>query len=125
MSKYEYNIPSRGSDYWAYIEGYDEEDAAINAGQHYNEDGDYTLMNDSILILIREKEEAPVHIFSVSAEPDIHYSSCEVDDLKCRHCGKDLKEVVLTEGIYESSGYTYCNHTHYREWYKKQYNVKD
>lgn len=45
------------------------QDAALKYAERYNTDGDYSLMNTSVDILIDGKK------FRISAEPDIHYSA--------------------------------------------------
>jgi len=47
----------------------DEDDAAVRFAQKSNEDGDYYLMNNCVDIEVNGKE------YSISAEPDIHYSA--------------------------------------------------
>jgi hypothetical protein len=77
-------------------EGYDAEDAAKNAGQDYNEDGDYPLMDRSIFALVKESEDATPILISVSAEPDVHYSANECTRrIECNYCGKDMREAII------------------------------
>ncbi len=59
------------------VRAYDHEDAAVKYGKYYNEDGEYSLMNDEIEVKVEKDGE--VKWFKVSAEPDIHYSSHEID----------------------------------------------
>jgi hypothetical protein len=53
------------------------EEAAKKYGEKYNSNGDYSLMNDSIDIVVSDGKTEKK--FSVSAEPDIHYSVSEVE----------------------------------------------
>lgn len=55
------------------------EDAALKYGQYYNQD-DYPLMNDTIQVKVKDKDGV-IKFFEVGAEPDIHYSSKEIDML--------------------------------------------
>lgn len=53
----------------------DFKDAALVWAEHYNQD-DYPLMNEVVDIEI-ENEDGEKKMFSVGAEPDIHYSARE------------------------------------------------
>lgn len=54
------------------------EDAAEKYGKSYNEDGDYSLMNDSITLVVVHPITREVKHYQVSAEPDIYYSTEEI-----------------------------------------------
>ena len=53
------------------------EDAAEKYGKRYNEDGDYSLMNDEIEV--RVEKDGEIRWFTVGAEPDIYYSVNEIE----------------------------------------------
>lgn len=53
------------------------ENAALKYGQYYNSNGDYSLMNDTIEVKV--EKDGIIKYFNVSAEPDIHYSSKQID----------------------------------------------
>ncbi len=55
------------------------EDAAIKYGEYYNED-DYYLMNSTIQVKVIDVGGV-IKFFEVGAEPDINYSSKEIDTL--------------------------------------------
>ena len=59
------------------IRAYSFDDAAENFAKQYNEDGDYSLMNNSIDVIISDGKTEKK--YTVSAEPDIHYSVDEVE----------------------------------------------
>lgn len=123
--KYLVNIPSWNGDTWHEYEGYDAEDAAMEAGKEYNEDGDYTLMNDSIFVLVKETENSEPVIVSVSAEPDIHYSACEVcNPIVCKQCKKDCKDMIIEgKNLYDDR---YCSKNCYLDYlneYRKEHNL--
>ena len=60
------------------IRASDHDDAATQYAKYYNEI-DYGLMNDSINVKV--EKDGVVKWFSVGAEPDIYYSSKEIDPL--------------------------------------------
>ncbi len=68
-------------DAWIYTcRGVSYRDAAKNFAKDYNEkDGDYSLMNSEMIILIRLKGELDSKRFVIYAEPDILYSSKELE----------------------------------------------
>lgn len=98
MSKFEARIPSYHGDNWESVEGWDHESAAKELGKSYNENCDYTLMNDSVYVLVRRVGSEEVKIVSVSAEPDVYYSATEIDQVNCKHCKKDCRELIQDEG---------------------------
>lgn len=54
------------------IRAMDEQGAALKYAEESNIEGDYYLMNESVVITINGKE------FEISAEPDVHYSANEL-----------------------------------------------
>jgi hypothetical protein len=60
------------------VRAFDHEDAAIKYGQWYNQD-DYDLMNETIQVKVEKDGE--IKFFEVGVEPDIHYTSKEIDKL--------------------------------------------
>lgn len=60
-------IDEDGEEYTVYSLG--EEDAALKFAKSSNEEGDYYLMNESVEITVNGSE------YSISAEPDVHYSA--------------------------------------------------
>lgn len=61
------------------VRGCNHEEAAENYGKYYNEnDSEYPLMNESIEIKVIDQHEV-VKFFRVGAEPDIHYSTTEIE----------------------------------------------
>lgn len=62
-----------------------EHEAATKYAKHYNEDGDYALIGESIVVEVRGPEGV-THL-RVSAEQDIHYSCSEVPNatVSCAH----------------------------------------
>ena len=62
------------------IRAYDHENAALKYGQYYNKE-DYPLMNDTIQVKVVDKDGV-IKFFEVGAEPDIHYTSKEIDTFK-------------------------------------------
>jgi hypothetical protein len=56
---------------WNEIYAYDMKDAAKRFAVMYNEDGDYSLMNDTEEVIIRDGTVEKV--FKISAEPSIEY----------------------------------------------------
>ena len=60
------------------VRAFDHEEAAIKYGQWYNQD-DYDLMNETIQVKVEKDGE--IKFFEVGAEPEIHYSSKEIDKL--------------------------------------------
>ena len=61
------------------IRATDHEDAAQNFAEYYNIQNDYCLMNETIEVKV--EKDGVVRYFRVSAEPDVHYSSSEIDKL--------------------------------------------
>lgn len=55
------------------------EDAALKYAEYYNQD-DYELMNETIEVKVVDLDGV-VKFFVVGAEPDIHYSSQEINTL--------------------------------------------
>ena len=53
------------------------EDAALVFAQWYNTQNDYCLMNE--IIEVKVEKDGIVKYFSVGAEPDVHYSSSEIE----------------------------------------------
>lgn len=101
--KYKVNIPGyHGLDDWDDTDGYDAESAAQEAGQSYNEEGDYSLMNgDGVFIRVQEvdsedKAVGDVQVYYVTAEASIDYSSSEVTSQKCIACGAELITKIKT-----------------------------
>jgi len=75
------NFPDCNGDDWDEIRGFDASDAAEEYGKEYNEGGDYTLMNDSIIIFVSEYPDGrESKKFEVSAEPDILYTVSEIEE---------------------------------------------
>ena len=125
-NKFEYCIPIyNGEGNWHSIDAYDAESAAEKAGEHYNEDGDYPLMDDGnpVFVLVRENTESPVQVFKVYAEASISYYTDSVDKLRCKHCGKDLMQEIVSSTPYRREGDYYCNYEcyglYYDTWYKE------
>ncbi len=54
------------------------EDAAEKYGKSYNEDGDYSLMNESITLIVVHPVTRETKQYKVSDVPDIYYSTEEV-----------------------------------------------
>ena len=54
------------------------EDAALKFAQYYNTQNDYCLMNENIEVKV--EKDGVVKFFVVGAEPDIHYSSSEIEE---------------------------------------------
>lgn len=55
------------------------EDAARGFAQYYNTQCDYCLMNETIEVKV--EKDGVVKYFKVGAEPDVYYSSSEIDGL--------------------------------------------
>lgn len=55
------------------------ENAALKFAQYYNTNADYCLMNENIEVKV--ERDGVVKFFNVGAEPDIHYSSEEINEL--------------------------------------------
>lgn len=55
------------------------EDAALKFAQYYNTRNDYSLMNKSIEVKV--EQDGVIKFFNVGAEPDVHYSSSEIEGL--------------------------------------------
>ena len=81
---YEYCIPTyNGEDNWKNIEGFDAEDAARNAAQIYNEEGDYTLMHgDNEYVLIREVGSEEIQIFPSHDSPGVRWMPWHQEQMK-------------------------------------------
>ena len=56
------------------------ESAALKYGEYYNRDGDYCLMDGSTIKVKVEKDNV-IKFFEIGAEPDIHYTSNEINSL--------------------------------------------
>jgi len=61
------------------VRAHSHEDAALKYGQYYNQD-DYPLM-DGDTIKVKVEKDGVIKFFEVGAEPDIHYTSNEIDKL--------------------------------------------
>lgn len=118
--RYEVNLPDyHGEDSWHEYDAMDEEEAALAFGQSYNEDGDYSLMNHEVYVRVREVGTDKIVVCCVSAEPDVHYSSNEMDSLKCKECKVELIEKIKrAEKLYNDQ---YCS----RECYCKYHGIKN
>ena len=57
---------------------YNHEDAALKFAEHYNSNGDYVLMNDSIDVKVVD-DNGVAKFFRVGAEPYINYTSMEIE----------------------------------------------
>lgn len=55
------------------------EDAARKFAQYYNTRNDYCLMNDTIEVKV--EKAGKVKYYRVGAEPDVHYTSSEIESL--------------------------------------------
>jgi hypothetical protein len=60
------------------VRAHSHEDAAIKYAEYYNQD-DYPLMNDTAQVKV--EKDGVIKFFEVGAEPDIHYTSNEIDKL--------------------------------------------
>lgn len=111
-----YEITMVGEDQSLTYEGYDAEDAAQKFAKEYNEDGDYALMNNCELVLVKDVESGEVVIVSISAEPDVHYSSSELTSVKCRECTQELLEHLKSgKEMYDGN---FCSRNCYCVHYK-------
>lgn len=123
--KYETCIPSvDGEDNWKESEAWDIEEAAKMAGMHYDED-DHGLIDSEIYVLVREAGSTDAHLCVASAEPDIHYSATEIEDMPvCKQCKKSLEDLIVAgKYIYHER---YCSGECYQEWYqnyRKEYGL--
>jgi hypothetical protein len=61
------------------VGAFNHEDAALKFAAYYNTSCDYCLMHETIEIKV--EFERKVKFFKVGAEPDVHYSSEEIDEL--------------------------------------------
>ena len=70
-----YEIELDGEDYEQYaISPYD---AAMKFAEDYNVEGEYCLMNEEELIVVKSPDGTETE-FNISAEPDVHYSATEI-----------------------------------------------
>lgn len=126
--RYEICIPSyHGHDHWHEVDAYDAEDAARIAGQDYNEDGDYALMNDSIFVLVRIIGTEDIILCSASAEPDVHYSGHECRAVTCQQCKRDVRGDIIAGKIHDLYDDRFCSRECYqqhREDYCKEHGLK-
>ena len=53
------------------------QDAVLKYGEYYNSNSDYSLMDETIEVKV--ERNGIIKYFNVSAEPDIHYSSKEIN----------------------------------------------
>lgn len=60
------------------VRAHSHESAAIKYAEYYNQD-DCPLMNNTVQIKV--EKDGLIKYFEVGAEPDIHYSSTEIDKL--------------------------------------------
>jgi hypothetical protein len=87
-------------DYIHEMRGIHHEDAAENYAREYNEDGDYSLMNECVVVRVRLKGELEDKRIVISAEPDVYYSSQEVNN---RFSKKDIGKWVRYTPSYGKS----------------------
>ena len=80
LPKFEINYPESMDDEWQEYYGFNHESAAREYAKAYNEDGEYCLMNEEIVVNVRKFGEDKIVKVAISAEPDIYYSSCIVED---------------------------------------------
>ena len=78
---YEVKCDDDDEDDWIEIKGMDHEDVAERYGVRYNEDGDYSLMDNEITVEVRKQGEKKIKKFVVGAEADIRYNTSEIEDL--------------------------------------------
>lgn len=92
--EYHFTRESCEPEYFVYHENYmgdesksiravNHEDAAVKYAQYYNIQNEYILMNDDIEVKV--EKDGVVKYFMVGAEPDIYYSSDEIDKLTESH----------------------------------------
>jgi hypothetical protein len=60
------------------------EAAALKFAQYYNTQNDYCLMNENIEVKV--EKDGVIKFFKVGAEPDVHYSSSEIEGLSSNYC---------------------------------------
>lgn len=88
--EWHYNSSDCKPEYLVYYEDYmgDEpmkmralshQDAALKFAEYYNTYCDYCLMNESIIVKV--EKDSIIKFFEVGAEPDVHYSSNEINDI--------------------------------------------
>ena len=123
MKTFIVKAPVRG--YEKEFEAIDAEEAAKEFAKEYNEEGDYSLINNSMYVLVseinEEDEEETPEIFSISAEPDIYYNSDLIEEpVSCKQCGKDCRELILKGEIDELYDDRFCDQKCYFEWYNKK-----
>jgi hypothetical protein len=118
---FEYCIPTHDGEYWRDVDAYDEEDAAHRAAAEFNEGGDYSLMNSYEYVLVRKDEDSTIKVFHISAEQSIDYHAYEIDDVKCRHCGKDLTSKIIEGTHYSRESHDYCSYECFKLWYNDWY----
>lgn len=115
--KYQVCIPSyNGKGNFKELDAYDEEDAAKEYAKYYNEnDGEYSLINNSISVLVREGDDGVIKIFSVSGEPDVYYSVGELDTpIICQGCQSDCTNSILAGKEMYSNFCTFsCQNNYY------------
>lgn len=123
--KYETNIPEYQGGSWNISKEFDAESAAEVAGQEYNENGDYALMQgDGVYVRVREVTEegepaSEIQVFYVTAEADIKYYCCECESEKCKQCGTEMIEIIKTGKVpYAES---YCNLECYKQYRHEKY----
>ena len=80
LPKFEINYPEDMNDEWQEYYGHNHKDVAIEYARIYNEDGDYSLMDEEIVVNVRKVGEDKIVKVAISAEPDIYYSSSIVED---------------------------------------------
>jgi len=117
MAKYEVRYPAWHGDRWEVYEAIDHEDAAEEFAKSYNEDGEYSLMNNSIFVLVREVGSEEVRVVVASAEPDIHYSAYEQDSVKCNQCSKECIEDIRNGG--DMTHENYCSQECYQAYVRE------
>lgn len=112
------------NDCWSDIEADDARDAAERCGKNYNENGDYSLMNDSMYVRVRENEDSEILLFCVSAESSIDYYSREqTNPIECKQCKKDCRELIIKGEMSELYDDRFCGEPCYAAWredYKKE-----
>ena len=123
---YETNIPDyQGIDDWHISKAYDAESAAEKAGEHYNEDGDYSLMHgDGVYIRVREVNDenevvGDIQVFYVTAEQSIDYHSNELTSVTCEQCKAELLENIKAGKVpYRDN---FCNMECYKQYRHEKY----
>ena len=81
-TKYEIWTDEEGDsrEYGSCYYGQNAENAAEKWAKNYNEDGDYSLMNEEKIVIVLNTETNQEIKVVVSAEPDIYYSSNALDE---------------------------------------------